>query len=205
MYTIYQNGGKYDQIQDLNTAIDLANEFIGNIDPSEPTTFTVEDNERRVLASVTNRRIIGTFHKQQWELPRQKYAIDCGEEEFDATNDILLMQHESLLYLTDQSEKSDAIGQNHVQWDGPCYVHITESICEYFGVSDIEDITPENLAHARSQFNPKPSTTEYTTITIKLKLNVAAGRDINEFIENLDYSVTSNTVGIIVQDTEIID
>ena len=39
----------------------------------------------------------------------------------------------------------------------------------------------------------------------KVKIRVAAGANVNAFVENLDYSITSQTVGITIQNTEIVD
>ncbi len=43
------------------------------------------------------------------------------------------------------------------------------------------------------------------TLSLKVRIRVSPGASITDFIENLDYTVTSQTVGIAVQDTEIVD
>lgn len=204
MFTLKQDTHPYDQFADVNTAADLAETFLDS-SGDEVTTFTVENDAGEVFASVTNRRIVGTFSKQQWGGRKNDVAFACGEEEFDATDAILLMEHGDLIEMEDCSEQSDEVGRSHVDWSGPCSVHITGSICQFFGVSDVEEITPQNLAFVRNRLNPKPVDTQTITLSVKVVLSVAAGTDVNEFIENMDYSIVSKTVGIVVKNTEIVD
>lgn len=204
-YSVLQDGGHYDDLDDLNTAINLAEELLGAVPQGEEATFTVENEDGKLLASATNRRIIGRFLKQQWGGRKNDDAIACGEEDFDATDAILLMDRKDLIELEDGSESTDRIGQDHISWHGPCEVTLTDSICEFFGVSSVEEITDEALAYARNRLNPQPADTQTVTLTLKVKIRVAPGTSVSEFIENLDYSVISNTVGITVQNTEIVD
>lgn len=151
------------------------------------------------------RRIIGTFYKQQWGGHKGAYAIAAGEESFDATHAVLLLSHADLIELEDCSEETDSIGRDHVSWHGPCSVHITDSICRFFDVYCLEDITEAALASAKDLIKPQPANEEFVTLAIKIKVRVAPGASVTEFIENLDYAVTSNTNGITVQGTEIVD
>ena len=139
MYAVTQDGNHYDQLPDLNDAIQFAEELLGAVGAGECTTFAVEDLEDRVLASVTNRRIVGRFTKQCWAGRKNDSAIFAGHEDFDATNAVLLMNHAELVELEDGSEASDSIGQDHVSWNGPCEVAINDSICAFFGVTDVEE------------------------------------------------------------------
>lgn len=148
-------------------------------------------------------RIIGTFTKQQWD--GRNNSVHCGEEEFDATDHILLMEPAAVRQLQDDRENTDCIGQAHVSWNGPHQVSIVDSICEFFGVDDVSEITDEAMADARERLNPQPATEEVIQLVVKLKVRIAGGASVKEFIENLDYSVISKTAGITVTDTEIVD
>lgn len=204
-YTINQDGGHYDEVQGLNEAIDLAEELLGGVPPGDESTFTVENEDGYLLASVTNRRIVGSFNKQQWGGRKGDDAIYIGEESFDATDAILLLEHKDLMCMKDQTESTDDIGREHIDWSGPCYVHIETAICSYFGVNDLQEITPEALSFARQRANPQPATEEVITLSVKLHLRVAPGASVSEFIENLEYSVVSHTAGVTVSNTEIVD
>lgn len=160
---------------------------------TEPTPPTTEP-----------RRIIGTFVKQQWGGRKGDDAIHVGEEEFDATDAVLLMAHKDLVELEDGSEGTDDIGRNHVQWDGPCEVQIVDSIEEYFGAW-LEDLTVEALESAKALANPTPPQQQTVTLTIKVNVLAANDADLTAFVENLDYSVKSKTPGVVVKDTEITD
>jgi hypothetical protein len=205
MYAIKQDGGYYDAIQSLQEAIELAEALLGGVLEGEESTFTVEDENGCLKAAVTNRRIVGFFIKQEWGGRKGNDSIHISEDEFDATNAILLMRHAYLAELQDHDESSDIIGRAHIDWPGPCYVNVVDSVCSFFGVSEIRDITPEALAYARNRANPHPPAEATITLNIKLNLRVTAGASVNDFIENLDYSVISNTVGVTVSNTEIID
>ena len=53
---------------------------------------------------------------------------------------------------------------------------------------------------------PAQDTEDFTVeLTIRVKVRKPAGADINDFIENLEYSVVSNTDGVTVLDTEMTD
>ncbi|WP_087863938.1 hypothetical protein [Comamonas thiooxydans] len=204
-YTIYQDGGHYTETEGLNAAIELAEELLGGVDKNTETTFTVENADGYLLAAVTNRRIMGTFHKQQWGGHRGNDTIDIDEESFDATNAILLLDHKDLMRLQDRHTSSDDIGLQHIVWTGPYCVQITEAICSYFGVSYIGHITPEALMLARNREKAQPPVAQVVTLSIKLNLLVTPGASVSEFIEDLDYSVVSNTAGVTVSSTEIVD
>jgi len=171
----------------------------------EPTTFAIVDENGRLMAAVTNRRIEGVFLKQEWGGHKGDTAIEHGEETFDATDAILLMDHEEVLALTDNSQNTDAVGKAHVQWDGPHDVHLADAISDYFGVELLDAITPEALAFAKARANPQEPIMETVTLSIRVKLRMAPGADVQEFIDNLDYSVKSKTTGMVVTEAEIIE
>jgi len=202
-YQIFQDGGFYADAANLDGALELAEALLN--DGGDPTTFTVEDADGYLVASVTNRRIIGTFVKQAWGGRKGDDACFVEEVEFDATNHVLLMTHEALTQLQDGFESTDELGLAHISWNGPCEVSVTDAICQFFGVDDIRDVTPEALAYARNRAHPQPPEEKTITLSIKLNLRVTPGASVQEFIEDLEYSVTSNTVGVVVCSTELTD
>lgn len=204
MLALNQNGQLVQSFSLLELAVAHAIELLGRLDPAELTTLTIEDNNV-VLDSFSNGRILGVFTKQKWGGRKGDDAIFYDTEDFDGTDAVLLLDHSALVELEDGSENTDEIGQDHVSWDGPHEVDITGSICEYFGVDDLEDITPEHLAFVRKRNNPEPSAMQTITLSVKLKIRVAPGASVNKFIEDLDYSFMSQTAGVVVKDTEIID
>ena len=149
--------------------------------------------------------IMGTFYKQRWGGRKDNEAIPCGEEKFDATDAVLLMDLKTIHNLEDFTDTLDELWKNHVQWDGPYDVEIVESICDFFNVSSLPEITQESLDQMRRVMMPLPATEQVVTLSIKVKVSVAARSNMTSFIENLDYSIKSNTSGITVQDTEIVN
>lgn len=82
---------------------------------------------------------------------------------------------------------------------------LVDAICDYFGVGDLEDITPEALLDARNRAHPQPQVERTLTLTIKVTVRVSSGASVDAFVENLDYSLTSNTAGVVVAATEIVE
>lgn len=114
---------------------------------TKPHTHTIDQPER------SERRIIGRMLMQAWGGRKGDDAIFVREEEFDATDAVLGLSYAGLQALGsagDGSDPADSIGQECVHWDGPFEVHVIDSICAYFGVSSIEDITQEQFAAAKS-------------------------------------------------------
>lgn len=202
-YTVKQDQTTLSRKPSLDDAITVAKSLFEALPQGSEASFTVENEDGYLLAVFTNRRMVGTFSKQKWGGRKGNDAIAIGDETFDATDAVLLMPHKDLQQLKDNSSRSDEIGQAHVSWHGPCSVQIADSICAFFGVDTFEEITTEALAFAKQQLAPKPAEEQTVTLSVKVKIRKAPGCEVQEFIENLDYSVVSNTTGIVVLDTEI--
>lgn len=200
-YGVFQDGGHYDHLDTLYEAIGLAEELLGGIPDGECSTFTVE-RDGRLLASVTNRRITGTFHKEYWSAGEK--AQECEALEFDATGHVLRMAGGELRALRDNRESSDAVGRAHVAWNGPFRVTLVDSVCAFFGVDDVEDITDEALAFARRRWYEEAPALVCVHLTVALQVSVAAGASLAEFVGNLDWGFHSRTVGVSVIDAEIL-
>lgn len=108
---------------------------------------------------ITPRGIVGVFIQQVWAGPKNDWAQTMATVKFDATHAVLSLDLDAIHSIRDNDESSDAIGRACVQWDGPCEVSLTESIVQFFGLSDdevpdlmIEHITQEMLDQARAEF-----------------------------------------------------
>lgn len=198
VFDVLQDQGHYATVGNLEEAISLAETLLGGVQEGEETTFTVHDGQGRLMAAVTNRRIIGTFHKQRWGGWKNDQAISCGDQRFDATDAVLLLEPNQIVELASMYELTDAIGRDHVEWDGPFDVYLDEAVCAFFGVGDLEDITPEALAFARSRNNPKPLEEHTLEVPVKIHLRVAPGVSVEDFITNMSMRVLSQTPGITV-------
>lgn len=179
---------------------------------NEPVTFTVFDEQDMAIAVFTNRRINCTFVKEVWGGRKGDEAVEVESLTFDATDAILSLSLEELHALNDNDYSSDAIGQKHVEWDGPHRVYVVEAIEQFFGVKELSTISKTALNHARERFNPRPIIEDKVTLTIEVSVYMKEPEDeqeraraLSEFTENLDYSITSNTVGVSVKSTAITD
>lgn len=206
MYSILQDNGLYNQLEDLQSAINTMT-VLGEsmIDSDEETTFTVKDKGSKVVASITNKKIMCTFFKQEWGGRKSSDAYLVGEEEIDATNVILKLPYEQLIALKDNTDSTDTIGRLVFNWDGPYYVHVTDAVCEYFGVYDVKDITQENYDFVKSRVEVLEPTQEIVTLQIQLKVNKMPGADMQDFLDNIGYDIFSKTVGVVIENYEIIE
>lgn len=98
------------------------------------------------VASFSTRRIMGDFTKQRWGGHEGNDAISAGEVRFDATLHIMSMPYEQVIGIRDDYDTSDHIGQAHVEWAGPCRVAIVDSMCDFFGVSKLNEISRDHFA-----------------------------------------------------------
>lgn len=202
-YSIYEAGNFCHEEPGLDAAVAWAAQALTTLEDGELTTFTVEDRKGNPVAAVTNQRIQGTFIKQS--ASRREDAIYVGEEHFDATDAVLLLSHKELMCLRDNDQSTDRLGQLYIDWNGPCHVCLEDAICDYFGVEDITDISPELLAFARNRAQPQEPEERTLTLTVKVKVRVHPGSSVDAFVANLDYAVTSCTPGVVVCATEIVE
>ena len=125
-------------------AIEFARKYHGL--KKDDVTLTVEvEGTRLPVASFSTRRITGNFTKQAWGGRKGDDAIYCGEEDFDATRYILSMPYREVVRIRDNTDASDDIGMAHVSWVGPHEVEIVDSMCDFFGVSKLEEISEEHF------------------------------------------------------------
>lgn len=197
-YFIRSQGHTLDDADELDAALARSNDILSATDPATPATITVETPDGYLLASVSTRRIVGVFHKQRWEGRKHDYAVPCGTAHFDATHAILQMDHRTLLTLCDDDERSDDLGRNSVTWDGPCYVEITQSICDFFGVNELDAITPEALTYARTRFQPQPATEVVLPLSLTVTLQVQPEVKIQDFLRTLTCTVIPSTIGVTI-------
>lgn len=195
-YIIKQDGDENCEKADHATAVAFAVAQLGLLGEAEVATFTVENLSGYLLAVVTNRCITGEINKQAWGGRKNNDAVFIGREEFDATAAILTMPYAELQKLQDHDESSDEVGRSHIEWPGPCYVNIVDSVLAYFGVNSIEEITAEAHEFARTRANVQPATEEVLNLAITVRVSVKPGANINDFVKNLDYTIVSKTPGI---------
>lgn len=102
-------------------------------------------------------RVLGTFFKQVWGGRKNDLALPVGAVPFDATKAVLALPIEELRALEDHDYSTDAIGQAHIEWDGPFGVEIEDSLAKFFGVDAVSEITEQMLAAKRVLYADEPS------------------------------------------------
>lgn len=205
MFMIVQDGTVCNKPFSLNVAIDTITNHSSALTDHEASTFSVINEKGLVVASISNRKIIGNFYKQEWSGHRNDVAVTVGNEAFDATNAILLLPYSRLIELEDNNENTDELGKSFIDWDGPHHVQITSSICEYFGVDSIDEITEDNFNFVKSRTQVLEPISEIVTLQIRVQVNRMPGAELQDFLDNLDYDITSQTTGVVVSKTEIVE
>lgn len=204
IYTTYLDGREFDNGEDGKRLLAEAEIKFKELTEGQGDNVTVTVfKDADLIAWHTNRRIEATFHKQTWGGRGGNDALDCGQEEFDATHAVLLLPLSAIHELEDSSDSSDAIGTTLVDWHGPCFVTgLEDSLLSYFGVLDACDITEEHLRRAMAKEMPLPRETR--VVELSFRVTVSAGKgSLQDFFDGLDYSVRSNTPGVVVTNTEL--
>lgn len=207
-YKLYQDSELRQRGTNLPVLVEVADEVTSSLPEGEKTTLLIYDESDKPVAVVTNRRIVGTYHKQQWD--GRDCAINLGEAEFDATDAVLNLSLADIQALEDDSENTDDLGNKHVDWSGPHFVHLESAVADYFGVDTVKDINEELLEFARKREQPKEQVIEKVTVTVDLNVRTSGADSaearaelIKDLLENLDYDFTSNTPGAVIDSTEI--
>ena len=77
---------------------------------------------------------------------------------------------------------------------------MVEAVCEYFGVSCMQDITRKALDFARSRANPQPAREEVVQLNLAITLLVAPGLSVGDLSQQLAWQFGSQVPGIVVTD-----
>jgi hypothetical protein len=203
MIIIKRNNQIYDNFEKLQTAIDLADGLMELYRSKVDTIFTVEKDDV-VLASFTNRRIVGTILRNHLG---QKGNEGNGDfiDHFDATNYILSQEIAQVIDLLDHSLAANNIGYVLTDCSGQFEVEITQSMCDFFGVSSLADLTPSNFSFVKSKYAKVEPVAQSLTISVQLNIHAMPSSDIGAFIRNLDIKCISKDVGIMINSTKIVD
>lgn len=95
----------------------------------------------------TDKHIIATFTPQRMSEDRDyAYDIEGADRELDVTEKILAMPLSEIHALRDDQYNTDDLVEH--EHDGPFKVEVVHSILEFFGVSNLNDVTQPMLTEA---------------------------------------------------------
>jgi len=150
------------------------------------------------VAPATEKRIMARVVLQVWGGKKGNDAVYDSEKQVDVTDAILLLNHDFVIGLQDSSDQTDEIGHQHVNHSGPLEVEVTTSICHFFGVENMEDITLAAFEEARRAMNPKPPEYVRTIVEMEVTAKVLPGGDRATALENLSIEVSSPSENVII-------
>ncbi|MFC5550333.1 hypothetical protein [Massilia aerilata] len=148
-----------------------------------------QSNEKRILARVV---------LQAWGGRKGDDAIFVEEKIVDVTDAVLLLDHDLVVELEDSTDQTDDIGHGHLDHSGPLEVYVTSSICEFFGVDSVEEITATAFEQARCAVNPKRPEYVRTIVEMEVTAKVLPGGDRNTALDDLSIEVASPSENVIV-------
>lgn len=103
-----------------------------------------------------------------------------------------------MVSLQDSTDQADEIGHAHVNHSGPLEVKVTSSICQFFGVDSMEDITLAAFEEARRVVNPRPPEFVRTIVEMEVTAKVLPGGDRTTALDTLSIEVSSPSENVIV-------
>lgn len=144
------------------------------------------------------KRIAARIVLQEWGGRKNDDAIFVAEKTLDVTDTILLLDYDLIAELRDGSDQTDEIGLAHLHHHGPLEVYVTDSICEFFAVESVKDITAEAFEEARRIYKPKSPEYIRTVIEVEFTAKVLPGANLNAALDDLTVAIVSQTDNIIV-------
>lgn len=150
------------------------------------------------VAPANENRIIARVVLQVWGGKKGTDAVYDSEKQVDVTDAVLLLDHDFVIGLQDSTDQADEIGHAHVNHSGPLEVEITSSICQFFGVDSMEEITLPAFEEARRVVNPKSPEVVRTIVEMEVAAKVLPGGDRNTALDDLSIEVSSPSENVIV-------
>ena len=166
-------------------------------------TLQMTDGEGTLLAVRTNRKIMATCFKQRWVGAANARLEPVGEPvQFDVTRDILSFGFSNLADISDRSQWSDWLMDGNVDHDGPFEIEVVQSICEFFGVEDVSQITEAAFNSVAKGVKKPKLEMKMLKVTVTVFVQVKEGVDLQEVADEMDYNFQSTVAGACVTDTE---
>jgi len=162
------------------------------------TITTSQQATASTSAPATENRIIARVVLQVWGGKKGNDAVYDSEKRVDVTDAILLCDHDFVIGLQDSTDQADEIGHAHVNHSGPLEVEITSSICQFFGVDSMEDITLAAFEEARRVVNPKSPEFVRTIVEMEVTAKVLPGGERTTALDDLSIEVSSPSENVIV-------
>lgn len=192
------------EMDDRHKAVSTANSLFKDI--GKDARLTVYVREKGIEEDVhvlSNAFIKGVFCKQRWD--DNDYLHDEGSVEFDATHAVLSLSYEQFQVLLDSSEESDSVGRMVVDWDGPFNVEIEAGICQFFGVEDIDEVSPDMFAKAQRETQCNKMQDREITLTVVLSVSALENLKTADILTSGKLCFEVGMPGVIQHDLDVTD
>lgn len=192
------------QMDSRNNAMAAANALFKELCKDTRLTVSVREKDLPVdIHVLSNAFIKGVFNKQRWD--DNDYLHHIGSVDFDATHAVLSLNYEAFQALTDNSDESDNIGRQVVEWDGPFSVEIEEGICCFFGVEDIDEVSPDMFAKAQRETQCNKMEDREITLTVVLSVSALENLKTADILTSSKLCFEVGLPGVLHHDLKVTD
>lgn len=209
LFTLLKDEDHLDDYEDLDTAVsdmELAFATHQEAEPDTQVSFTVKNDAGQALACKTSRRITATIHPQFWGGPDEDVLTPAGPPvKSDVTAAVLMAEHATVVNIQDYNYCSDWLKDKAaIIHDGPFDVVVEESLCRFFGVDRVANLTPDVLEYVKAWY-PTPKE-QYRTLNVTVALRVKADSDSNlaDFANALTLEFINRTPGTQIEQLAIL-
>lgn len=99
--------------------------------------------DKRIICSITTEMVVPDNSLE---------AIELDDFLIDVTRPVLELHVNSIKQLELFSEESREFGQRYIEHDGPCTVMMEDSICEFFDIEALDDLTDALVRTKRTEY-----------------------------------------------------
>ncbi|MFP3637829.1 hypothetical protein [Paraburkholderia sp. SIMBA_054] len=110
------------------------------------------------------KRIVAVFQPQAYI---NNHATDIdGQQDVDVTEQVLRLSLDSVLALQDYRDSTEnLVDAEKLGHDGPFTVRVVASVCDYFGVNELRDISADRFAAAQQGIQATSPATAASSLT----------------------------------------
>lgn len=202
-YTICANGQEIGPIKNKAAALAEMKSVYEALAFEGEVTVQMTDGEGTLLAVRTNRRILAKCFKERVLEGDAGCIEQIGDPvDFDVTCDVLSEGWVKIKEIEDRMSSSDWLKEGNVEHDGPFEIEVVQSICEFFGVEDISEITEAAFNSVTKGVKKPKLEMKMLKVTVTVFVQVKEGVNLQEVADEMDYNFQSTVAGACVTDTE---
>lgn len=164
--------------------------------------FEKADDQDAVLYNVVSgRRILADVDMLESDMNK-----DWVKSDVDVTGPVLGLSHEDLLELDEDTTPEWANELAHLNHPRHAVQResVYDSLMAYLGLDEMDDLSEEVWTRVQEAAQSEGFVEEVVHLTIKVKVKRSTRVSMEEFVNDMNYDITSGTDNIVVIDTEVV-